>query len=524
MPDGSTQHGWSRLELPAGDAYSSISAGSLTLACPTISTRGRRSMSLPICSLRTSVRLRKGREAVGRGHGVKYHHEIRDPLHVFVRLDSDERAILDSGPVQRLRHIHQLGLSYLVYPGATHRRFEHSLGVMELAGRVFDVVTDPENVVDSIREAFTAELSEQRKGYWRRALRVAALCHDIGHLPFSHGAEALLPGDWDHEMLTVRLLLDSEIRDILDGIRPPLDTEDVIKLAVGPKGAKKASRLFTELGELEFSDWEAVMAEVIVGDTFGVDRIDYLLRDSHHAGVGYGHFDHFRLLDTVRVLPATDPALPGASVEPTLGVEAGGIHSAEALLIARYFMYMQVYFHHVRLIYDALLREFFEGWLPRGVFSTEVNEHLQLTDVEVLADVRKISRDADHPAHEVACLLNERNHPKVAYSREEAHMDLHREATSILEQELKSEFPDYRIRRVEGRSRSALDSFPVLTRDGDIQQSSDVLRLVDLPEAVAEHIVVEQDHRSDVKAWIGDHAEDRLRQVASEENESGGAP
>jgi len=69
---------------------------------------------------------------------IKTIHEIRDPIHVFVRLDPDERKVLNSRPFQRLRHIHQLAFSYLVYPGATHRRFEHSLGVMELAGRVFD--------------------------------------------------------------------------------------------------------------------------------------------------------------------------------------------------------------------------------------------------------------------------------------------------------------------------------------------------------------------------------------------------
>ena len=78
-------------------------------------------------------------------------HEVRDPIHVFVRLDSDERRVLDSRPLQRLRHIHQLAMGYLVYPGATHKRFEHSLGVMELASRVFDVVTHRENVTDEIR-------------------------------------------------------------------------------------------------------------------------------------------------------------------------------------------------------------------------------------------------------------------------------------------------------------------------------------------------------------------------------------
>ncbi|KAF5426071.1 MAG: hypothetical protein C00003105_00067 [ANME-2 cluster archaeon HR1] len=77
---------------------------------------------------------------------VKNTHEIRDPIHNFIRLDSNERKILDSRPFQRLRYIHQLGLTYLLYPSATHRRFEHSLGVMELASRVYDVITNPANI------------------------------------------------------------------------------------------------------------------------------------------------------------------------------------------------------------------------------------------------------------------------------------------------------------------------------------------------------------------------------------------
>jgi HD superfamily phosphohydrolase len=76
---------------------------------------------------------------------LKHNHEFRDPIHVFVTLDSDERRVVDARPFQRLRHIHQLAASYLVFPGATHRRFEHSLGVMHLAGEVFDVVMHPNN-------------------------------------------------------------------------------------------------------------------------------------------------------------------------------------------------------------------------------------------------------------------------------------------------------------------------------------------------------------------------------------------
>src|SRR5439155_3625141 len=89
-----------------------------------------------------------------RAHGVmKYTHEFRDPIHTFISVRTDERRVIDSMPFQRLRNIHQLALTYLVYPGATHKRFEHSLGVMELASRIFDVVTNPQNIFDdSVRK------------------------------------------------------------------------------------------------------------------------------------------------------------------------------------------------------------------------------------------------------------------------------------------------------------------------------------------------------------------------------------
>ena len=114
---------------------------------------------------------------------AKKFHEIRDPIHVFVRLTSDERDVLNSRPFQRLRHIHQLALTYLVYPGATHRRFEHSLGVMELATRIFDIVTDPGNLSDNVRGLLPEVSDDHKRAYWRQVLRIAALCHDVGHLP-----------------------------------------------------------------------------------------------------------------------------------------------------------------------------------------------------------------------------------------------------------------------------------------------------------------------------------------------------
>jgi HD superfamily phosphohydrolase len=349
-------------------------------------------------------------------------HEIRDAIHVFVRLDTHEREVLNSRPFQRLRHIHQLALTYLVYPGATHKRFEHSLGVMELAGRVFDVVTD--NATDEIRARLAPLNNPDEVRYWRRVLRMAALCHDVGHLPFSHAAEKqLLPDGWDHEGLTRAILSSDEMQAIWRKITPPLRHEDIVKLAVGPKKVK----------DLPFTEWETILSEIIVGDAFGVDRMDYLLRDSHHAGVAYGKFDHYRLVDTLRILPiAPSDIAPsdegGDAREAALGVEEGGIQSAEALMLARYFMYSQVYFHPVRRIYDVHLMDFLRAWLPGGTFSTDVHEHLCRTDSEVTAALLEAAFDDGKAGHIDARRIVQREHFKVLYERNPNDVKINPEA------------------------------------------------------------------------------------------------
>ena len=99
-------------------------------------------------------------------------------------MDSDERAIIDSRPFQRLRHIHQLAMTYLIYPGATHKRFEHSLGVMELATQIYDNITVSYKVDSEIKKLLPELISDDKINYWRKVLRLAALTHDLGHLPF----------------------------------------------------------------------------------------------------------------------------------------------------------------------------------------------------------------------------------------------------------------------------------------------------------------------------------------------------
>ncbi|MDA1258089.1 MAG: HD domain-containing protein [Chloroflexi bacterium] len=261
---------------------------------------------------------------------IKHFHEFRDPVYNFVKLETDERSIVDSVPVQRLRSVHQLALEYLLYPGATHKRFEHSLGVMHLSGRVFESITRTDRRHPEIVAQIPELTNERHLANSKMMLRAAGLCHDVGHPPFSHAAEELFSANANHEDLTVAIIDGPAMADIWTSmVSAPLRPRDVAKLAVGTK----------ILNQEQFTNWQAILSEIIVGDAFGVDRIDYLLRDSLHAGVAYGKFDYERLIESLWILPKQyEPDSDGTS-EPALGVEEGGLHSAEALLLARYFMF-----------------------------------------------------------------------------------------------------------------------------------------------------------------------------------------
>lgn len=441
---------------------------------------------------------------------AKFNHEIRDPIHVFVRLDNHEREVLNSRPFQRLRHIHQLALTYLIYPGATHRRFEHSLGVMELAGRVFDVVT--KNVTDHIRNALEPLGNEDERRYWRRALRMAALCHDVGHLPFSHAAEKqLLPEGWDHERLTRELICSDEMKRIWDRITPPLRSEDIVKLALGPKKAN----------DLNFSDWETILSEIIVGDAFGVDRMDYLLRDSHHAGVAYGRFDHHRLIDTLRILPS--PAFGGENAsevrEPALGIEEGGIQSAEALMLARYFMYSQVYFHPVRRIYDIHLMDFLKEWLVGGFFSTDLSSHLSITDNEVTAGLLKSAFEDNLPGEVHARRIIMRQHFKSLYQRNPKDAQVNPEAGIAVFNALKEEFGAEFFRHDRYPQKSGSPDFPVLLHDEQIVSSLSVSHaLKNVPVVSLDYVFAERSIFDRASRWLKKHREEiiQLRKEVSD--------
>ena len=437
---------------------------------------------------------------------AKRFHEIRDAIHVFVRLSQTERTFLDSAPVQRLRNIHQLALSHFVYPGATHKRLEHSLGVMHLAGEIFDSVVDRKFHSDAIREVLPELENDEVKSYWRTVLRLAALCHDVGHLPFSHAAEdELLPRDWDHERLAAVILKHDPLDSLFRAVRPPIDVDDVIKVALGPRATK-----------LTFSNWEAILSEIVVGDVFGADRMDYLLRDSHHAGVAYGRFDYHRLIDSMRLLPGPTHGGDEGPREPVMGIEEGGLQSAESLLLARYLMYSQVYFHPIRRIYDLHLKDFLKSWL--GEFPTTVDGHLHMTDERVMVALLDAAQDDTAPGHDAAERIVSRDHFRMLYSWNPDDSSKNPNSVRAVFRAVRQEFNAENV-KMDNYSSKAVPApdFPVLDRNGEVVSSvrlSSVLNHV--PPYQAGYVFVRKEHRDDARRWLESNRE---RIIAREPHE-----
>ncbi|MGD8726398.1 MAG: HD domain-containing protein [Gemmatimonadales bacterium] len=228
---------------------------------------------------------------------------IRDPLWNNIQIDVRALGVIDSAPFQRLRYVRQLGHAFLVYPGATHTRFEHALGAYHLAGRTLGV----------LRERGELEgIPEQQV----IVVRLAALLHDVGHYPFSHALEeAGLPS---HERLAVERFAHPELRRALEayGIAS-LDTA-LAALIAGSSG-------------------QALQG--LVAGSLDLDKIEYLTRDARMCGVPYGTVDVDRLIHSITLVGATD-------AQRRVGVHEKGLSALESLLFAKYQMYRNVYWHH----------------------------------------------------------------------------------------------------------------------------------------------------------------------------------
>jgi len=307
------------------------------------------------------------------------YHIFRDPIHGFIRVYDIEKEIIDSPPFQRLRYIRQLGLCNLVYHGADHTRFAHSLGVMEFATRIL------ETLFAKHRDDFASKPYEWDESKFQailRRVRLAALLHDIGHAPFSHASEGLFPEGQDHETYAVKLASAEPICGIINKYadQTHVTLEQVFELL-----SKKP------LGE------NAFLKQIIAGE-LDADRMDYLLRDSLYTGAQYGKFDYDRLIETLCLIERDDGSFD-------IGIEERGKHAAEMLILARYFMFTQVYFHPVRRAYDMHLHQLIAEMLKGERFPEDTDDYLEWDDVKVLGYAKE-----EQDTSEVAGIIFKRKH------------------------------------------------------------------------------------------------------------------
>ncbi len=233
---------------------------------------------------------------------------LKDPVHDEILVDDPWIwRLINTSCVQRLRRIRQLGTSYLTFHGAEHSRFTHSLGAYETMRRVIGHLQREYGWPSTQRE--------------RRLALSAALLHDVGHGPFSHTFESIYPVH--HELWTQRIILeDEELQSVLAEVDPEFAADLV--------GILRKDGRFPYIQQLITSQLD-------------VDRMDYLLRDALHTGVSYGRFELARLIRSL------------ALQEGTVLLKQSGLHTAEQYILARYFMYTQVYLHPVTIGSDILV-------------------------------------------------------------------------------------------------------------------------------------------------------------------------
>jgi len=250
---------------------------------------------------------------------------IRDSVHGNLYLDEFEIKLADTPQIQRLRRVKQLGFTNLVYPGANHSRFEHSIGTMHIASKIADSVG--------------------LKDYEKRMIRACALLHDTGHGPFSHVSEGVL--DTTHEKLTSTVIKETQIADILS---EKFDAQEIIDLING-KG---------RLGQIMSGDLDA-------------DRMDYLLRDSYYTGVAYGTIDIERLIHSMKL-------------EDMLIIGPKGVQAAESALIARYQMYPSVYQHHTTRIINSMFRRCMKWMFESQII--DLDKIYRYDDIDIISIAR----------------------------------------------------------------------------------------------------------------------------------------
>ncbi|MHC1573622.1 MAG: HD domain-containing protein [Candidatus Syntropharchaeales archaeon] len=277
---------------------------------------------------------------------------IRDPLHGSIELDPLVLELLDTPEMQRLRRIRQLGFSHLVYPGANHTRFEHSLGVYHLAKRVLGLM----GIEDPTFEA-------------------SSLIHDIGHAPFSHVSEELMQRylGYGHQKIG-DIIKKSEIGDILS--RNSISVGEILKCIDGK----------SPIGR-------------ILSSEIDIDKMDYILRDSYYTGAAFGLVDCERLIRVIKI----------HNDEPV--IELRGLQVAESLLVTRFLMYSAVYHHHVSRIAGSMFLKGLLDLIESGKLNAQQMARMDEPEIEIF-----MQDAGGYPSWIIESLKNRRLFKRAIYT------------------------------------------------------------------------------------------------------------
>jgi putative nucleotidyltransferase with HDIG domain len=298
--------------------------------------------------------------------------QIVDPIHDFITVYPHELELIDSPIFQRLRRIRQLAGAHLVYPGAQHSRFEHSLGTMHIASKAANVLKE--------KGCLDSDDSEN--------IRIAALLHDIGHGPFSHLFEEVLQKKKriSHEEMGRKLILESEIGDLIT--KSGFDKKFVTNLAFGNS-------------KYQF------MNEIISGG-LSADMMDYLLRDGYFTGAEHAKVDFMRIIHSLDVH------------DKKLSLDKSALYSFESMMISRYQMFKAVYFHKtVRSAEVMLLESMILADSDLGLTTNDLEKYVELTDEFVISKLVSLTpRTTDlRRARQLAIEYQERKLLKCVYEK-----------------------------------------------------------------------------------------------------------
>lgn len=301
--------------------------------------------------------------------------EVRDPIHGTIYLSSGETAVVDSQEFQRLRAIKQLGFADISFPGATHTRFLHSLGVCHLAGLVFD----------QMFRALPFSNSGVRSRL-RQVFRLGALLHDVGHGPLSHTTEEVMPmlHELDlkiyaeksrdkklratHEDYTIKYLMDSPLTTILQ--KNFSDISPIHIACLIDKSILAPDDFFIDKG----MDFRPLLSQLVSGE-LDCDRMDYLERDSYYTGTNYGKFDRDWMIANLIPYQIENKFY--------LAINRRSLYTFDDFLISRHHIHLMVYFHHKCIIYEEMLNRYLDAADADFRLPAEINQYTLYNDFKL---------------------------------------------------------------------------------------------------------------------------------------------